>query len=1201
MRRLTTSLLVLSLLSAPATANVWPPPPEKVLTQDDLADPAQQPNDPGYAGEWGLWGFVQPSVRNNPGFRAEEIALGSGMSADRAWQLSTGSPLAIIAVTDSGFRWEERDLVNKWALNRGELPPPQDAQGETCSACPDPHDRDGDGAFTVRDFTDCAKGEQPTLDRVQDPRLTSRADKGDVNGNGILDPQDLMAIFSDGVDDDGNGFVDDICGWDFFWDDQDAEDDVFNGGTGYSHGTGEARDAAAEGNNGIGSIGVCPDCLILPLRVSDSFVADDNHFADAVLYATDMGATALLEALGGVNNTPYMQAAIDYGYQRGLPIIASAADETSHHHNYPGNAEHMLYTHAIVYDGRSHDSPDTTTFLNFNNCTNWGGHLYLSVPAKACSSEAVGLGGGQAGLLKAYAMQLGVHPPLTAQETMELMYLNVDDIDVKESATDPTKFPSWEGWDPYFGYGRNNVYKSLRALKEGRIPPEVDILRPRWFETVDPAKPLPILASVAAQRAPGGFDWKVEIARGIHARESDFEVVASGSGKDALTAAKLAELDVSRLFEDPTRAPDDPHDFAVNVRVRAVAHYGGAVGDVPGEFRKTFFVHRDPALHPGWPRYLGASGEGSPKLVDLNGDGKDDLVVATADGLVHAFTITGEELPGFPVKAKPRSFYAAHADLPALKSGAIRSDYLQTFVNTVAVGDLDGDGVKEIVASSFDGELYVWDATGVPRPGFPIRMPDDGFACFQETATGCRPAGEIELPPEDGKRAIAKREIQRGYFASPVLYDLDGDGLLEIVQAGLDGLLHVYRADGRPQPGFPVALSDPRGGLKDGSGARLYTRARIIGTPAVGDVDGDGIAEILAGTNEVYENKTGARGYLVRGTGAPSLERSHEAYLPGWPVRLSSPMTEILPFLGRGVPGSPVMVDADGDGKIDLLHIQPLASPGEFYDASGRRVAVAESSEYGEASNSQEPFVLTGLSSGAIGDLDGDGLPDYVNGLLGANAIGGASGGKRVHFEHLLGGWSLGRQFRRDRPVLEQDRSFVSAVPFLRGFPQIVDDHQFLNNYVIADVDGDGKAEVIGGSGGYTIHAFNAEGARPAGWPKFNGGWVIGTPALGDLDGDGFLDLVAITREGWLFAWRTTGPADQKLDWESFHHDAQNTGNTLVPIPPRAGPKKPLDLGPDWVKDGTRGPLEGCGCGSTSGSALLPVALAALALLRRRA
>src|SRR5439155_242330 len=76
-----------------------------------------------------------------------------------------------------------------------------------------------------------------------DPRVT------DMNGNGVIDPEDLIMIFSDGVDDDHDGYVDNIAGWDFFEGDNDPFDEVD-----YGHGSGEARDSTAEANNGVDQV-----------------------------------------------------------------------------------------------------------------------------------------------------------------------------------------------------------------------------------------------------------------------------------------------------------------------------------------------------------------------------------------------------------------------------------------------------------------------------------------------------------------------------------------------------------------------------------------------------------------------------------------------------------------------------------------------------------------------------------------------------------------------------------------------------------------------------------------------------------------------------------------------------------------------------------------------------------------------------------
>jgi hypothetical protein len=73
---------------------------------------------------------------------------------------------------------------------------------------------------------------------------------------------------------------------------------------------------------------------------------------------------------------------------------------------------------------------------------------------------------------------------------------------------------------------------------------------------------------------------------------------------------------------------------------------------------------------------------------------------------------------------------------------------------------------------------------------------------------------------------------------------------------------------------------------------------------------------------------------------------------------------------------------------------------------------------------------------------------------------------------------------------------------------------------IAADVDGDGTQEILMGSGGYLLHAFKKSGGDAEGFPKFTGGWIFSAPAIGDLDGDGRPELVTVTREGHLFAWR---------------------------------------------------------------------------------
>ncbi|PYQ18829.1 MAG: hypothetical protein DMF81_23750 [Acidobacteria bacterium] len=115
-----------------------------------------------------------------------------------------------------------------------------------------------------------------------------------------------------------------------------------------------------------------------------------------------------------------------------------------------------------------------------------------------------------------------------------------------------------------------------------------------------------------------------------------------------------------------------------------------------------------------------------------------------------------------------------------------------------------------------------------------------------------------------------------------------------------------------------------------------------------------------------------------------------------------------------------------------------------------------------------------------------------------------------------------------------------------------MDDFQFFINPAVADIDGDGRPEVITGSGGYLVHAFNSLGREPNGWPKFTGQWVAASAAVGDVDGDGLLEVVVGTREGALYVWDTPAPARVKgrspLQWPKFHHDLRNSGNYNSPL-----------------------------------------------------
>jgi hypothetical protein len=149
--------------------------------------------------KWDMVSYVRDEWRAV--VREEEHAMGTGLWVDRAWRRTTGRTDVVIAVLDSGIEWDSQAVLRKHFLSSAELPLPQDADGAEGAD----YDLNGDGVFNIDDWADDA--------RVDPTAGTDRADH-------LLDPSDLIATFSDGVDDDGNGYIDDISGWDFFWNDQ---------------------------------------------------------------------------------------------------------------------------------------------------------------------------------------------------------------------------------------------------------------------------------------------------------------------------------------------------------------------------------------------------------------------------------------------------------------------------------------------------------------------------------------------------------------------------------------------------------------------------------------------------------------------------------------------------------------------------------------------------------------------------------------------------------------------------------------------------------------------------------------------------------------------------------------------------------------------------------------------------------------------
>ena len=134
----------------------------------------------------------------------------------------------------------------------------------------------------------------------------------DANGNDRRD---------NGIDDDGDGYIDDWRGWNMAAASNAIVDD--NG-----HGTMVAGVIAASGNNGSGMAGISWGARLMPVKVIDSAGnGTQSGLAEGIVYAVDHGARVINISLGGATSTPLLNAAVDYAESRSVVIVAAAGND----------------------------------------------------------------------------------------------------------------------------------------------------------------------------------------------------------------------------------------------------------------------------------------------------------------------------------------------------------------------------------------------------------------------------------------------------------------------------------------------------------------------------------------------------------------------------------------------------------------------------------------------------------------------------------------------------------------------------------------------------------------------------------------------------------------------------------------------------------------------------------------------------------
>ncbi len=192
------------------------------------------------------------------------ISSGWGLKmteAQRAWRISQGSRDIVVAVIDTGVDTKHPDLIKNLWVNKGET----------------------------------------GLDKFGRDKATN------------------------GVDDDGNGFIDDVHGWNFVQNNNKLDDE-------HGHGTHIAGIIGAEGGNGIGISGVAPKVSLMILKYYDSKGSEVNNLLNtvkAIDYAVKMKANIINYSGGGTAPSREEKAAIERAMREGILFVAAAGNERS--------------------------------------------------------------------------------------------------------------------------------------------------------------------------------------------------------------------------------------------------------------------------------------------------------------------------------------------------------------------------------------------------------------------------------------------------------------------------------------------------------------------------------------------------------------------------------------------------------------------------------------------------------------------------------------------------------------------------------------------------------------------------------------------------------------------------------------------------------------------------------------------------------
>jgi len=265
-------------------------------------------------------------------------------------------------------------------------------------------------------------------------------------------------IPNNGIDDDQNGYTDDIKGWDFAYEDRRPED-------GFGHGTNIATVIGANTNNIIGFSGVDRKCKLMNCKnLNAENTGEYSWWAESIKYAVDNGADIINMSEGGDDYSKVLRTAIEYAIESGVMLTAAMMNKGDSRDYYPASYKGVFAVGATDTDDKR------SRKFSWGGGSCWGKHISVVAPGNKIygldyesndnyevywsgTSQSTAIVSGIASLL------LAQDKSRSSDDLKRIIKLSSRDL-VGDSRED------LPGWDKYYGYGRVDSYSALTFDKK---------------------------------------------------------------------------------------------------------------------------------------------------------------------------------------------------------------------------------------------------------------------------------------------------------------------------------------------------------------------------------------------------------------------------------------------------------------------------------------------------------------------------------------------------------------------------------------------------------------------------------------------------------------------------------------------------------------------------------------------------------------